>query len=233
VGERIQRRGQHETVRNQFVRTAEQIELSTSPEALPRRWPTATSTRRKIDAALGNYSVGNLTALRELPCCGWPTRSTFAARYRSEQKITDAGDQGAVVVAITAGGEGDLTAAGAPPPAPGELLALHILPATLSGRAGEGASTGWPRHGRDSTPCRDDVPTALLDLPGVNATQLVSDVPAVAVPRGCSRRHRATVVQDPGRSTCTWSPSEAKRASSEVRPQPLTRNGATGLALRS
>jgi two-component system sensor histidine kinase KdpD len=60
---------QRETVPDEVVRAAEQVELvDMTPEALRRRMAHGNIYRpEKIDAALGNYfRVGNLTALREL-----------------------------------------------------------------------------------------------------------------------------------------------------------------------
>src|SRR4029450_6486073 len=60
---------QRETVPDEVVRRAEQVELvDMTPEALRRRMAHGNVYHaEKVDAALGNYfRVGNLTALREL-----------------------------------------------------------------------------------------------------------------------------------------------------------------------
>ena len=60
---------QHETVPDEVVRAAAQVELvDMTPEALRRRMAHGNIyAPEKVDAALGNYfRVGNLTALREL-----------------------------------------------------------------------------------------------------------------------------------------------------------------------
>ncbi|MDX6366155.1 MAG: two-component system, OmpR family, sensor histidine kinase KdpD, partial [Nocardioidaceae bacterium] len=69
VVQRITGVPQRETVSDELVRGAEQIELvDMTPEALRRRMAHGNVYRpEKIDAALGNYfRTGNLTALREL-----------------------------------------------------------------------------------------------------------------------------------------------------------------------
>ncbi|HEY0500845.1 MAG TPA: sensor histidine kinase KdpD [Kutzneria sp.] len=213
VVERITGIAQHETVPDQFVRSAEQIELvDITPEALRRRLAHGNVyPARKIDAALGNYfRVGNLTALRELALL-WVADQVDVAlqRYRSEQKITETWEtRERVVVAITAGPESETlirrarriaTRAGA------ELLVLHILRGDGLRGAPADKVAKYRRLADDvgatfHTVVGDDVPTALLDFArGVNATQLVL---------GTSRRARvarlfeegigATVVQESG-----------------------------------
>ncbi|QUQ64398.1 sensor histidine kinase [Kutzneria sp. CA-103260] len=213
VVERITGVRQQETVPDEMVRKAEQIELvDITPEALRRRLAHGNVYKaNKIDAALGNYfRVGNLTALRELALL-WVADQVDVAlqRYRSEQKITETWEtRERVVVAITGGPESETllrrarriaTRAGA------DLLVLHILRG--DGLAGVPADTiaKYRRLAEDvgatfHTVVGDDVPTALLDFArGVNATQLVL---------GTSRRSRfarlfeegigATTVQDSG-----------------------------------
>ncbi|MBA8925971.1 two-component system sensor histidine kinase KdpD [Kutzneria viridogrisea] len=213
VVERITGVTQRETVPDQVVRNAEQIELvDITPEALRRRLAHGNVyPARKIDAALGNYfRVGNLTALRELALL-WVADQVDVAlqRYRSEQQITETWEtRERVVVSVTGGPESETlvrrarriaTRAGA------ELLVLHVLRG--DGLAGVPADTvaRYRRLAEDvgatfHTVVGDDVPTALLDFArGVNATQLVL---------GTSRRSRvarlfeegigATVVQESG-----------------------------------
>ncbi len=74
-----------------MVRRADQIELvDMSPQALRRRMAHGSIYQPdKMDAALSNYfRPGNLTALRELACCGPPTGSTeYLQQYRGEHSI--------------------------------------------------------------------------------------------------------------------------------------------------
>ncbi|WP_409466202.1 DUF4118 domain-containing protein [Amycolatopsis sp. GA6-003] len=213
VVERITGVTQQETVPDEVVRRAEQLELvDITPEALRRRLAHGNVyPAERIDAALGNYfRPGNLTALRELALL-WVADQVDVAlqRYRAEQKITDTWEtRERVVVSITGGPESETlirrasriaTRAGA------ELQVVHILRG--DGLAGIGPTAmarcrtlaeevGATFH----TVVGDDVPTALLDFArGVNATQLVV---------GTSRRSRiarlfdqgigATVVQQSG-----------------------------------
>ncbi|MFC0435403.1 sensor histidine kinase KdpD [Kutzneria buriramensis] len=213
VVERITGVRQQETVPDEMVRKAEQVELvDITPEALRRRLAHGNVYKaNKIDAALGNYfRVGNLTALRELALL-WVADQVDVAlqRYRSEQQITETWEtRERVVAAITGGPESETllrrarriaTRAGA------DLLVLHILRG--DGLAGVPADTiaKYRRLAEDvgatfHTVVGDDVPTALLDFArGVNATQLVL---------GTSRRSRfarlfeegigATTVQESG-----------------------------------
>ncbi|HWE89587.1 MAG TPA: DUF4118 domain-containing protein [Pseudonocardiaceae bacterium] len=213
VVQRITGVAQHETVPDEVVRRAEQLELvDITPEALRRRLAHGNVyPAHKIDAALGNYfRAGNLTALRELALL-WVADQVDVAlqRYRAEQRITDTWEaRERVVVAITGGPESETlirrarriaNRAGA------ELLVLHVLrgdglhgaPADAGARYRKLATTvGATFH----TVVGEDVPSALLDFAqGVNATQLVL---------GTSRRSRmarvfsegigATVVQRSG-----------------------------------
>jgi two-component system, OmpR family, sensor histidine kinase KdpD len=195
VVERITGVRQHETVPDEVVRKAEQIELvDITPEALRRRLAHGNVyPANRIDAALGNYfRVGNLTALRELALL-WVADQVDVAlqRYRAEQQITDTWEtRERVVAAITGGPESETlirrarriaNRAGA------DLLVLHALRGDgLSGAPPEAVvryrklteELGATYH----TVVGDDVPTTLLDFArGVNATQLVL---------GTSRRSR-------------------------------------------
>jgi two-component system sensor histidine kinase KdpD len=178
---------QHETVPDEVVRRAEQVELvDLTPEALRRRLAHGNVyPADKIDAALGNYfRPGNLTALREIALL-WVADQVDVAlrRYRTEQRITDTWEaRERVVVAITGGPESETlirrarrvaTRAGA------ELQVLHILrgdglagaaPAAVARYRTLAADVGATFH----TVVGDDVPTALLEFArGTNATQLV------------------------------------------------------------
>jgi two-component system, OmpR family, sensor histidine kinase KdpD len=186
---------QQETVPDEVVRRAEQIELvDITPEALRRRLAHGNVyAAHKIDAALGNYfRPGNLTALRELALL-WVADQVDVAlqRYRAEKRITDTWEtRERVVAAITGGPESETlvrrarriaTRAGA------ELLVLHILRGDGLSGVGPGAVAGFRKLAEDMgatfhTVVGDDVPSALLEFArGVNATQLVL---------GTSRRSR-------------------------------------------
>ncbi|MBK1786821.1 sensor histidine kinase [Prauserella cavernicola] len=203
VVERITGVQQQETVPDEVVRRAEQVELvDITPEALRRRLAHGNVyPAERIDAALGNYfRLGNLTALRELALL-WVADQVDVAlqRYRAEQQITETWEaRERVVVAITGGPESETlirrarriaTRAGA------ELLVLHVLRG--DGLTGLGpASVGTFRTVAEDVGATfhnvvgDDVPTALLDFArGVNATQLVL---------GTSRRSRVARLFDEG-----------------------------------
>jgi two-component system sensor histidine kinase KdpD len=213
VIERITGVAQRETVPDEVVRRAEQIELvDITPEALRRRMAHGNIYRpEEIDAALANYfRPANLTALRELALLWLADQVDVALRrYRSEHDVTDVWEtRERLVVAITGGPESDTLVRRARRIAArigAELLVLHILrgdglasahPAALARCRTLAEGMGASFH----TVVGDDIPTALLDFArGVNATQLVL---------GTSRRSRlarlfsqgigATVVQRSG-----------------------------------
>jgi two-component system sensor histidine kinase KdpD len=203
VVQRITGVPQQETVPDEVVRKAEQIELvDITPEALRRRLAHGNVyPAHRIDAALGNYfRVGNLNALRELALL-WVADQVDVAlqRYRAEQQITDTWEtRERVVVAITAGPESETlirrarriaNRAGA------ELMVVHVLRGDGLAGAPADAVTRYRRLAEDvgatyHTVVGDDVPSALLAFArGVNATQLVI---------GTSRRPRLAKVLDEG-----------------------------------
>ena len=103
---------QRETVPDEVVRAAEQVELvDMTPEALRRRMAHGNIYQPdKIDAALGNYfRVGNLTALRELALLWLADKvDEQLDRYRAQQGISATWEaRERVVVALTGGPEGD------------------------------------------------------------------------------------------------------------------------------
>ncbi|MFD2078295.1 two-component system, OmpR family, sensor histidine kinase KdpD [Actinopolymorpha cephalotaxi] len=187
---------QRETIPDEVVRRADQIELrDMAPESLRRRLAHGNVyPPEKIDAALANYfRAGNLTALRELALLWLADRvDEGLSRYRAAHDITAAWPaRERVVVALTGGPEGETVlrraARIAARGAGGELLAVHVV-------TGDGLAAASPQTlGRLRTLVEslggtyhqvvgDDVPTALLDFAsGVNATQLVL---------GSSRRNR-------------------------------------------
>ena len=91
VVEHDHRRPQQETVPDEVVRAADQIELvDMTPEALRRRMAHGNVyAADKVDAALSNYfRVGNLTALRELALLWVADRvDEELDRYRAEHGI--------------------------------------------------------------------------------------------------------------------------------------------------
>ncbi|HEV7975568.1 sensor histidine kinase KdpD [Amycolatopsis sp.] len=203
VVERITGVTQQETIPDEVVRKAEQLELvDITPEALRRRLAHGNIySAERIDAALGNYfRPGNLTALRELALL-WVADQVDVAlqRYRAEQQITDTWEaRERIVVSITGGAESETlirrgsriaTRAGA------ELLVLHVLrgdglaglsPVAIGKYRKLTEDVGATFH----TVVGDDVPNALLDFArGVNATQLVI---------GTSRRSRIARLFDGG-----------------------------------
>ena len=187
---------QRETVPDEIVRRADQIELvDMTPEALRRRMAHGNVyAPDKVDAALHNYfRVGNLTALRELGLLWLADKvDDQLDRYRADHHITDTWEaRERVVVALSGGPEGDTLirrAARIADRTKGtDLFAVHI--ARADGLAGPGPahlarqrvlveSLGGTYHQVVGA----DIPSALLDFArGVNATQLVV---------GASRRGR-------------------------------------------
>ncbi len=179
---------QRETVPDEIVRRADQIELvDMTPEALRRRMAHGNIyAPNKVDAALSNYfRVGNLTALRELGLLWLADKvDDQLDRYRADHHITDTWEaRERVVVALSGGPEGDTLirrAARIADRTKGtDLIAVHI--ARADGLTGPG-----PVHlGRQRTLLESlggtyhqvigsDIPAALLEFArGVNATQLV------------------------------------------------------------
>jgi two-component system sensor histidine kinase KdpD len=225
---------QRETVPDEVVRRAEQIELvDMTPEALRRRMAHGNVYQaEKIDTALGNYfRLGNLTALRELALL-WVVDKVDDQldRYRAGHHIDTTWEtRERVVVALTGGPEGDtlirragrITARtkGA------DLMAVHVArsdglagvpPAHLNRQRVLVESLGGTYHQVAGT----DTPTALLEFAGgVNATQLVL---------GASRRSRLAQIFSPGVGATTTAESghidvhlvpheEAKRGRRSVR----------------
>ncbi|MER7466575.1 ATP-binding protein [Streptomyces sp. NPDC097981] len=197
VVEKITKVPQHETVPDDVVRRADEIELVDMPaEGLRRRMAHGDIyAPEKVDAALANYfRVGNLTALRELALLWVAGRVDEALqKYRSEHGIGGVWEtRERVVVALTGGPEGATlirrAARIAARSAGGDLLAVHI--ARSDGLAAGASSASLARQralveslgGSYHSVVGDDVPTALLEFARAeNATQLVL---------GTSRRSR-------------------------------------------
>ena len=126
---------QRETVPDEVVRRADQIELvDMSPEALRRRMAHGNIYKaEKVDAALANYfRVGNLSALRELALLWLADRvDEGLERYRADHGIDSTWPtRERVVVALSGGPEGETLlrrgARIASRGAGGELLAVHV-----------------------------------------------------------------------------------------------------------
>jgi two-component system, OmpR family, sensor histidine kinase KdpD len=195
---------QRETVPDEIVRRADQVELvDQTPEALRRRMVHGNVyAAEKIDAALGNYfRIGNLTALRELALLWLADKvDEQLDRYRAEHEIVETWEaRERVVVALTGGPEGETLIRRAARIAArtkgADLLAVHVTrsdglvgadPALLSKQRVLVESLGGTYH----EVVGNDIPTALLDFArGVNATQLVL---------GASRRGRIAQIFSPG-----------------------------------
>ncbi|GII30176.1 sensor histidine kinase [Planotetraspora mira] len=196
VVEQITGVAQQETVPDEVVRRADQVELvDMSPEALRRRMAHGNVYKpEKVDAALSNYfRVGNLTALRELALL-WVADKVDDQldRYRAEQGIATTWEaRERVVVALTGGPEGDTLVRRAARIAArtkgADVLAVHVTradglkggdPANLARQRTLVENMGGTYH----QVVGEDIPRALLDFArGVNATQLVL---------GASRRGR-------------------------------------------
>jgi len=186
VVERITGIRQRETVPDQVVRAAEQVELvDMTPEALRRRMAHGNIyAPEKIDAALTNYfRAGNLTALRELALMWVADRVDDALEaYRGTHGITELWEtRERVVVALTgAPGTESLIrrAARIAQRAHGELLAVHVR--TDEGLVGAGEVLAGQRRlveelgGTFHEAGGSDVAAALVEFARAeNATQLV------------------------------------------------------------
>ena len=179
---------QRETVPDEVVRRADQIELvDMSPEALRRRMAHGNIYKaEKVDAALANYfRVGNLSALRELALLWLADRvEEGLGRYRADHGIDSSWPtRERVVVALSGGPEGEtLLRRGArisSRGAGGELIALHVARSDgLSGpplptlaslrRLTEELGGSW------HTVTGEEPAEAILDVArGVNASQVV------------------------------------------------------------
>ncbi|MGK3110104.1 ATP-binding protein [Streptomyces sp. WAC05858] len=187
VVEKITGVPQRETVPDEVVRRADQIELvDMAGEALRRRMAHGNIyAPEKVDAALANYfRLGNLTALRELALLWVAGRVDEALqKYRFEQGIGGVWETRERVVALTGGPEGETlirrAARIADRSAGGDLLAVHITrsdgltgasPAALTRQRHLVESLGGSYH----SVVGDHIPTALLDFARAeHATQLV------------------------------------------------------------
>lgn len=176
---------QRETVPDDAVRAADQIELvDISPEALRQRLSAGkVYPQGRVDGALTNYfRQGNLTALRELALLWLADQvDDSLADYRAAHGITDTWEaRERVVVAVTGGPESATLlrrASRIASRSSAELVAVHVIRGDgLSGAADlnelQLLAAGF--KARIHTVVGEDVPAALLDFArGVNATQLV------------------------------------------------------------
>ncbi|KAB2349739.1 sensor histidine kinase [Actinomadura rudentiformis] len=191
VVERITGITQRETIPDEVVRRADQVELvDMAPEALRRRMAHGNIyAPEKVDAALSNYfRVGNLTALRELALL-WLAGKVDEQldRYRTDHGIGGTWEaRERIVVALTGGQEGETLIRRATRIAArtkgADLLAVHVArgdgltgarPADLAKQREIIEGLGGTYH----QVVGDDVPKALLEFArAVNATQLVLGV---------------------------------------------------------
>ncbi|MCW5254171.1 ATP-binding protein [Streptomyces sp. SHP 1-2] len=195
---------QRETVPDEVVRRADQIELvDMSPQALRRRMAHGNIYRPdKVDAALSNYfRPGNLTALRELALLWVADRADeYLTEYRSRHRVAAIwGSRERIVVGLTGGPEGRTLIRRATrlaeKGAGGEVMAVYVTrsdgltavaPEELAAQRTLAEELGGTFH----QVVGDDIPTALLDFArGANATQIVL---------GVSRRRAWQYVFGPG-----------------------------------
>jgi two-component system, OmpR family, sensor histidine kinase KdpD len=195
---------QRETVPDDVVRAADQIELvDMTPEALRRRMAHGNIyAADKVDAALSNYfRPGNLSALRELALLWLADRVDEALeRYRRDQGISAPWPtRERIVVALNGRPEGETllrrAAQIASRGAGGELLATYVsqsdglVSADLASVAEQRKLTA-ELGGTFHSVTGDNVAQAILEFArGVNATQIVL---------GVSRRGRLQSVLSPG-----------------------------------
>ena len=196
VVERITGVKQRETIPDDIVRRADQIELvDMTPEALRRRMAHGNVYKSdRIDAALANYfRPGNLAALRELALLWLADRVDEGLEsYRERNSITEPWEtRERVLVAITGapGTEALIRrAARMAQRSHGELLGVHVR--SDDGLTGGGRSDAVERHrqlltdlgGEYHEVVASDIAAALAELARVeNCTQLVL---------GASRRSR-------------------------------------------
>ncbi|TGB03336.1 DUF4118 domain-containing protein, partial [Streptomyces palmae] len=195
---------QQETVPDEVVRRADQIELvDMSPQALRRRMAHGNIyAPDKVDAALSNYfRPGNLTALRELALLWTADRvDEYLQQYRAEHSVSRIWNaRERIVVGLTGGPEGRTlirrAARMAAKGSGGEILAVYIA-------RSDGLTSASPKElaaqrtlvedlgGTFHHVIGEDIPQSLLEFArGVNATQIVL---------GSSRRKTWQYVFGPG-----------------------------------
>lgn len=179
---------QQETVPDDVVRRAEQIELVDIPPELLRQRLSAGNVyaRDLVDAAMANYfRLGNLTALRELALLWLADRvEEGVAKYRESHGIEASWPtRERVVVGLSGGAEGEFLLRRAARilsrVSGGELMAVHIprsdgvagsVPLALEGQRQLVTDLGGSYHSVGG----EDTARALLDFArSVGATQIV------------------------------------------------------------
>ncbi|WP_205471788.1 DUF4118 domain-containing protein [Nocardioides sp. SYSU D00038] len=189
--ERITGVRQRETVPDEVVRTADQIQLvDMSPDALRRRMAHGNIYGPdQVDASLTSYfRVGNLTALRELALLWLADRVDDALDdYRRAHRIEETWPaKERIVVAVTGGAESETLlrrgARLAQRAAGSELIAVHVIANDGLGNPDERRvsraqqltdSLGGSFH----SVVGEDVPQAVVDFAtGANATMIVVGV---------------------------------------------------------
>ncbi|GGF46368.1 sensor histidine kinase [Marmoricola endophyticus] len=189
--ERITGVRQRETVPDEVVRTADQIQLvDMAPDALRRRMAHGNVYKpENVDASLASYfRVGNLTALRELALLWLADRVDDAlGDYRRAHRIEHPWPtKERIVVAVTGGPESETLlrrgARLAQRAAGSELLAVHVI-ATDGLRAADERTIARVQQltaavgGTFHSVVGEDVPAAVVDFAeGANATMIVVGV---------------------------------------------------------
>jgi two-component system, OmpR family, sensor histidine kinase KdpD len=189
--ERITGVRQQETVPDEAVRTADNIQLvDMSPEALRRRMAHGNIYKAdKIDASLTSYfRVGNLTALRELALLWLADRVDDAlGDYRRAHQIEHTWPtKERIVVAVTGGPESETLlrrgARLAQRAAGSDLLAVHViatdgLATTDESRISRAQQLVASLGGTFHSVVGEDVPAAVVDFAsGANATMIIVGV---------------------------------------------------------
>jgi two-component system sensor histidine kinase KdpD len=187
----ITEKPQAETVPDEIVRSADQIELvDISPELLRQRLSDGNVyPRDRVDAALANeFRLGNLFALREIALIWLADRvDEGLAKYRASQGITASWPaRERVVVGLTGGPEGEVLIRRASRILSrvngGDLLAVHVR--SSGGQAGESTQALEAQRrlvtdlgGSHHTVAGEDAAASLLEFArSVNATQIVVGV---------------------------------------------------------
>ena len=189
--ERITGVRQRETVPDDVVRTADNIQLvDMSPEALRRRMAHGNIYKpENVDASLTSYfRVGNLTALRELALLWLADRVDDALDdYRRAHQIQETWPaKERIVVAVTGGAESETLirrgARLAQRAAGSELLAVHVI-ATDGLRSSDETRLSRAQQlvaglgGTFHSVAGEDVAAAVVDFAsGANATMIVVGV---------------------------------------------------------
>lgn len=195
---------QRETVPDEVVRSADQIELvDMSPQSLRRRMAHGNIyAPEKVDAALGNYfREGNLTALRELALLWLADRvDEGMERYREQHDIRGTWATRERIVAAVTGGPESATlmrraARIASRRAGGEWQALYVtrhdgLSGVAPDRLSQFRAKAEDLGGTFHTTVGDDAAEAILEFARAeNANQVII---------GASRRGRLSTLLRPG-----------------------------------